>query len=57
MFLDLLDAQRMLNMFEMDYTRTVADFEIAYADLERAIGTPLDGEIIFPEEKVDAKKK
>lgn len=57
MFLDLLDAQRMLNMFEMDYTRTVAEYEIARADLERSVGTPLDDEIIFPEEKIDAKKK
>lgn len=56
-FLDLLDAQRMLNMFELDYYRTVAEFEIAHADLERAVGTPLDGETALTEEISHAKKK
>jgi cobalt-zinc-cadmium efflux system outer membrane protein len=56
-FLDLLDAQRMLNMFEMDHYRTLADLEIARADLERAVGVPLDEQTVLTEELPHAKKK
>lgn len=56
-FLDLLDAQRMLNMFELEYYRTLVELEMAYADLERAIGTPLEEEVVLSEETSDAKKK
>ncbi len=55
-FLDLLDAQRMLNMHELDYYRTLVDLEMAYADLERAVGTPLDGETLLTEEEPHVTK-
>ncbi|MCM8797961.1 MAG: TolC family protein [Candidatus Omnitrophica bacterium] len=40
-FLNLLDSQRMLLDFKLDYYRTLADYEIALADLERAVGIEL----------------
>lgn len=56
-FLDLLDAQRMLNMFELETYRTLIDLEMAHTDLERAVGIPLDGQTILMEENSHAKKK
>jgi len=40
-FLDLLDAQRTLREFQMDYFEALANTEIALADLERSVGTGL----------------
>ena len=37
-FLDFLDSERMLLEFKLDYARALVDLEIAYADLERAVG-------------------
>ncbi|MDE2491628.1 MAG: TolC family protein [Elusimicrobia bacterium] len=41
-FLDLLDSERALLRFELEQARHRADFQIARAELERVIGTPLD---------------
>ncbi len=40
-FLDLLDAERSLRDVRVEYTRALADFASAAADLERAVGTDL----------------
>lgn len=40
-FLDLLDSQRSLLEFQMEYFESLANLEIALADLERAVGTDL----------------
>jgi outer membrane protein TolC len=40
-FLNLLDSQRMLLDFKLDYYRMLADYEIALADLEKAVGLDL----------------
>ncbi|MBI2901308.1 MAG: TolC family protein [Planctomycetes bacterium] len=40
-FLDLLDAERSLREIEVRYERTVAEYESARADLERAVGVDL----------------
>lgn len=42
-FLDLLDSQRSLREFQMEYFESQADLEIALADLERSIGVDLSG--------------
>ena len=41
-FLDFLDSERMLFEFKLDYAMVVVDLEIAYADLERAVGVELE---------------
>lgn len=38
-FLDLLDSQRTLREFQMEYFEALANVEIALADLERSVGT------------------
>ena len=43
-FLDLLDSERMLLEFKLDYAMTLADLEIAYAELERVVGVELEKE-------------
>ena len=40
-FLNLLDSERMLLEFKLDYAQVIVDLEIAYADLERAVGIDL----------------
>lgn len=40
-FLELLDSQRSLREFQMEYFQAQADLEIALADLERSVGTDL----------------
>ena len=40
-FLDLLDSERTLREFQMDYFESLANLEIALADLERAVGVDL----------------
>lgn len=40
-FLNLLDSQRMLLDFKLDYYKVLVDLEIAKADLERAVGVDL----------------
>lgn len=40
-FLNLLDSQRMLLEFKLDYYKILADLETAKADLERAVGMDL----------------
>jgi outer membrane protein TolC len=40
-FLDMLDSQRSLREFQMEYFEALANLEIALADLERSIGTEL----------------
>ncbi|MFN7170243.1 MAG: TolC family protein [Candidatus Omnitrophota bacterium] len=40
-FLNLLDSQRMFLDSKLDYYRMLADYEIALADLERAVGIEL----------------
>jgi len=40
-FLDLLDTQRTLREFQMEYFESLANLEIARADLERSMGTDL----------------
>jgi outer membrane protein TolC len=40
-FLDLLDSERMLLEFKLDYAMALVDLEIAYAELERAVGMEL----------------
>ena len=40
-FLNLLDSQRMLLEFKLDYYKNVVEFEIALADLERSVGVKL----------------
>ncbi len=42
-FLELLKAERALERFEMQYTRALANFEMRLADLELAVGRPVDG--------------
>lgn len=37
-FLNFLDSERMLLEFKLDYAQVLVDLEIAYADLERAVG-------------------
>jgi len=44
-FLNLLDAERMLLEFKLDYANVLVDLEIAYADLERAVGISLKSEM------------
>jgi len=41
-FLTLLDSQRMLIDFKLDHYKTILEFRIALADLERSIGVDLD---------------
>lgn len=43
-FLNLLDSERMLLEFKLDYAGVLVDLEIAYADLERAVGIDLKAE-------------
>ena len=43
-FLKLLDAERALERFELEYERAQAAFEKRFADLERAVGKPLGQE-------------
>ncbi|MDD5449819.1 MAG: TolC family protein [Candidatus Omnitrophica bacterium] len=40
-FLNLLDSQRMLLEFKLDYYRNLVELEIALADLERGVGVEL----------------
>ena len=40
-FLDLLDTQRALKEFQIEYFESLANLEIALADLERSVGTEL----------------
>lgn len=40
-FLNLLDSQRMLLEFKLDYYRNLVELEIALADLERGVGVDL----------------
>jgi outer membrane protein TolC len=40
-FLTLLDSVRTIEMTHFEHARAAADFERAYADLERAVGTEL----------------
>ena len=40
-FLDLLDTQRTVRDFQMEYFESLANMEIALADLERSVGTDL----------------
>jgi len=40
-FLKLLDAERALERFELEYQRALADFEMRLAELTRAVGKPL----------------
>lgn len=40
-FLDLLDSQRILREFQMEYFESIANLEIALADLERSVGAEL----------------
>jgi len=40
-FLNLLDADRSLREFELEYYQAVSDYHIALADLERAVGVSL----------------
>lgn len=40
-FLNLLDSQRMLLEFKLDYYKNVVEFEIALADLQRSVGIEL----------------
>ncbi len=40
-FLELLDSQRTLREFQMEYFEALANLEIALADLERSVGTNL----------------
>lgn len=42
-FLNLLDSQRMLLEFKLDYYKNLVELEIALADLERAVGVDLKG--------------
>ncbi|HAJ57066.1 MAG TPA: hypothetical protein DCL35_04775 [Candidatus Omnitrophica bacterium] len=48
-FLNVLDSVRMLLDFKLDYYRTLIDFAIAQADLERAVGR--DIEVVRGEQK------
>jgi len=41
-FLNLLDSQRMLLEFKLDYFKALVDLEISLAELERAVGTHLE---------------
>ncbi len=41
-FLTLLDSQRMLTEFKLDHYKTILEFRIALADLERTVGINLD---------------
>jgi outer membrane protein TolC len=40
-FLDLLDSQRTLREFQMEYFESLANLEIALADLERSVGVDI----------------
>lgn len=40
-FLSLLDSERMLLEFKLDYANVLVDLEIAYAELEKAVGVSL----------------
>lgn len=40
-FLNLLESQRMLQSFNLEYYRAMADFRIAFAELEKAVGKSL----------------
>ncbi|MFA4889779.1 MAG: TolC family protein [Candidatus Omnitrophota bacterium] len=40
-FLDLLDSERTLREFQMDYFESLANLEIALADLERSVGVDI----------------
>ena len=40
-FLNFLDSERMLLEFKLDYAQVLVDWELAYADLERAVGKEL----------------
>ncbi|MFH0877872.1 MAG: TolC family protein [Candidatus Omnitrophota bacterium] len=42
-FLNVLDSQRMLLDFKLDYYKVLIDYEVTSADLELRIGKPLDG--------------
>jgi cobalt-zinc-cadmium efflux system outer membrane protein len=44
-FLTLLDAERALRDFQLEYYRTLTAFEQRMADLERAVGTDLKGNL------------
>jgi len=41
-FLDLLDSQRTLREFQMEYFESLANLEIALADLERSVGVGIE---------------
>ncbi len=41
-FLNLLDSERMVLDFKLDYFKTIIDLEISVSDLERAVGTQLE---------------
>lgn len=41
-FLDLLDSERMLLEFKLDYATALVDLEIAYAELDRAVGMEIE---------------
>lgn len=43
-FLDLLDSERMLLEFKLDYATALVDLEIAYAELDRAVGMELESQ-------------
>ena len=40
-FLNLLDSERMVLEFKLDYFKTIIDLEISLAELERAVGTEI----------------
>jgi cobalt-zinc-cadmium efflux system outer membrane protein len=42
-FLDLLDSERTLLRTLLSYVRTVRDYQWTFADLERALGSPIEG--------------
>ena len=40
-FLNLLDSERMVLEFKLDYFKTIIDLEISVNELERSVGTDL----------------
>jgi outer membrane protein TolC len=40
-FLNLLDSERIVLEFKLDYFKTLIDLEISFAELERAVGVDL----------------
>jgi len=44
-FLTLLDAERALRDFQLEYYRALTTFEQRMAELERAVGTNLKGNL------------